>query len=129
MTGTTAVLADPTPWCARFLAPMNAHDPDVAASFYTEDGAWEFTAGPDPWGTNHAGRPAIRQAIADICREVPDIHYELLSAQAGPGHIVMEVLVTGSTRAGARLRYHACDVVTLAGELVAAKRSYRKVVS
>lgn len=129
MTGSITAPADLTAWCARFLAPMNDHDPDAAAQFYTDDGVWEFTVGSRPWGHAHTGRAAIRQAIAEICHDIPDIHYQPIRIQAGPDHVVMEVLVTGTTRQGQRLRYHACDVITLAGERVAVKRSYRKVVS
>ena len=127
--GRTVALADPDRWCAEFLAPLNDHDPDAAANYYAEDGVWEFTVGHQPWGTRYVGRRAIREAIAEICRQVPDISYDLVRHHVGPEHLVMEVLVTGTTVDGEQLHYRACDVVTLIDEKVAAKCSYRKVVS
>lgn len=120
---------DPGAWCAEFLRVWNEHDVEAALETFTPDGAWEFTAGSEPWGEAHVGHPAIRTLLAEILDAVPDVHYELVRHHAGPGHLTMEVRVTGTTEAGERLDYHACDIVTLAGTKVATKRSYRKLVS
>jgi ketosteroid isomerase-like protein len=120
---------DPDRFAAEFLAPWNAHDVDAAVGAFIEDGEWEFTVGSDPWGTVHRGHPALRKAITAVFEAVPDIHYELVRQHAAPGHTTMEVLVTG-TRAGERLNYHACDIVTFAGEgKIRGKRSFRKVIA
>lgn len=116
-------------WSAAFLVPWNDHDVEGAVETFTEDGEWEFTVGPDPWGTTISGRDALRRQIAAIFEAIPDLHYEPVHLQRGPDHLVMEVLVTGTDSSGRKLNYRACDIVTLAGDRVAAKRSYRKVVS
>ena len=40
----------------------------------------------------------------------------------------MELLVTGTLGDGGKARFHARDILTLRDGLIAAKRSYRKVV-
>ena len=42
--------------------------------------------------------------------------------------MVLELLVTGTPRNGAKTRSHACDILTMRDGLIAAKRSYRKMV-
>jgi hypothetical protein len=42
--------------------------------------------------------------------------------------VVVELLVTGTLGDGSKARFHACDILTLRDGLIAAKRSYRKVV-
>jgi len=43
--------------------------------------------------------------------------------------MVVELLVTGTRVDGEELRFHACDILTLAGDKIAGKRSYRKVLA
>jgi len=41
---------------------------------------------------------------------------------------VVELLVIGTLGDGSKAPFHACDILTLRDGLIAAKRSYRKVV-
>jgi ketosteroid isomerase-like protein len=112
-----------------FLAPWNKHDVEGAISMMTPDCVWEYPAGPDPWGNRFSGTAALHRAVANLFEDVPDLHFEVVRYHAGDGHLVIELLVTGTRRDGARLNYQACDVLTLSGSRISAKRSYRKVVS
>jgi hypothetical protein len=44
----------------------------------------------------------------------------------GEDHAVFEFRVTGTPRGGAPFDLHACDILTLRGGMIAAKRAYRK---
>jgi uncharacterized protein (TIGR02246 family) len=112
----------------RFLKPWNDHDADGAMAFMTEDCVWEVPRGCEPHGTRHAGASAVRDAIAGAFRAMPDIQYEVVRSGFGPDLVVVELLVTGTQIDGHRVRFQACDVMTMRGGKVAAKRSYRKVV-
>lgn len=81
-----------------------------------------------PRATRHAVTTALRAAIAGAFKAMPDIRYELVRGSFGPGLVVLELLVTGTQPDGRRVRLQACDVMTMRGNKVAAKRSYRKVV-
>ncbi len=112
----------------RFMKPWNDHDVDGAMAFMTGDCLWEIPRGSGPHGTCFAGAPAVRGAIARAFEAMPDIRYDLVRASFGPDLVVLELEVTGTLPDGRRAKFHACDVMTLRGGKVAAKRSYRKVV-
>jgi ketosteroid isomerase-like protein len=112
----------------RFLAPWNEHDVDGALALMTDDCVWEVPRGSEPHGTLFAGRAAVRSAIAGAFKAVPDIHYQAIRSSFGEQHVVVELLVTGTLRDGTKARFDACDILTLRDGLIAAKRSYRKVV-
>jgi ketosteroid isomerase-like protein len=112
----------------RFLKPWNAHDVAGAMALMTDDCVWEITRGSEPWGTRIEGSKAVRTAIADAFRVMPDIHYELVHSSFGQDFVVVELLVTATLADGRLAKFQACDVMTVRDGKVAAKRSYRKLV-
>lgn len=112
----------------KFLTPWNRHDVDGALSLMTDDCVWEITRGTEAHGTLFRGSCEVRTAIVDAFKMIPNVHYQPLRCHYGKDHVVVELLVTGTQSDGAELRYHACDILTLAGGKIAAKRSYRKVL-
>jgi ketosteroid isomerase-like protein len=112
----------------RFLRPWNAHDVDGAMGFMTDDCVWEITKGSEPHGTRFDGTEAVRAAIDNAFRAVPDIHYELVRSSFGADLVVLELLVSGTFGDRGRTHFHACDVMTMRSGKVAAKRSYRKLL-
>jgi ketosteroid isomerase-like protein len=112
----------------RFMKPWNEHDVHGAMAFMTDDCIWEIPRGSKPYGTRFEGMEAVRGAIDNAFRAVPDIHYELIRSSFGTDLVVLELLVSGTFGDGPRVKFHACDVMTMRGGKVAAKRSYRKLV-
>ncbi|TWS99399.1 nuclear transport factor 2 family protein [Reyranella sp. CPCC 100927] len=111
----------------KMLAAWNAHDVDGAMALMMEDCVWEIPRGSAPHGTLFQGANEVRAAIADAFRAIPDIQYQSLRSCFGSGHVVMELLVTGTLADGTAARFHACDILTMVDGKIAAKRSYRKV--
>lgn len=112
----------------KFLEPWNAHDVDGAMALMTDDCLWEITRGSEPYGTRIEGSKAVRTAIADAFRAMPDIHYEPVHCSFGQDLVVVELLVTGTLAGGRPAKFQACDVMTVREGRVSAKRSYRKLV-
>jgi ketosteroid isomerase-like protein len=112
----------------RFLAPWNRHDIDGALALMTDDCVWEVTRGSEPHGTLFEGPSAVRSAIAGAFEMLPDIYYQPIRSLFGEEHVVVELLVSGTLRDGTKTTFHACDILTMREGLIAAKRSYRKVV-
>ena len=112
----------------RFLEPWNAHDVEGALALMTDDCLWEITRGSEPHGTRFEGTTAVRAAIADAFRALPDIHYEPVHCTFGQDLVVVELLVTATLAGGKPAKFQACDVMTMREGKVAAKRSYRKLV-
>jgi ketosteroid isomerase-like protein len=112
----------------RFLAPWNRHDVDGALALMTDDCVWEITRGSEPHGALFEGPSAVRSAIAGAFEALPDIQYQPIRSLFDEDHVVVELLVTGTLRDGTKAKFHACDILTMREGLIAAKRSYRKVV-
>jgi ketosteroid isomerase-like protein len=112
----------------RFLAPWNRHDVDGALALMTDDCVWEVTRSSEPHSTLFEGPSAVRSAIAGAFEMLLDIHYQPIRSLFGEQHVVVELLVTGTLRDGTKTRFHACDILTMRDGLIAAKRSYRKVL-
>lgn len=113
---------------SRFLEPWNAHDVEGAMALMTDDCIWEITRGAQPHGTRFEGAEAVRGAVANAFKAMPDIAYDLVHASFGPDLVVAELLVTATLLGGETARFQACDVMTVRDGKVAAKRSYRKLV-
>lgn len=112
----------------RFMRPWNDHDVEGAMALMSEDCLWETPRGQEPYGTRFDGAAAVRSAIGNAFKTMPDIRYELVSCNFGADLIVLELLVTGNSTEGRPMRFQACDVMTMRDGKVAAKRSYRKVI-
>lgn len=112
----------------KFLEPWTAHDVASAMALMTDDCVWEITRGSEPWGTRIEGSKAVRAAITDAFRAMPDIHYELVHSSFGRDFVVVELLVTATLADGRPAKFQACDIMTVRDGKVAAKRSYRKLV-
>ena len=112
----------------RFMTPWNAHDVDGAMALMTDDCSWEVPRGVQPHGTHFEGSQAVRAAIANAFKAMPDIAYELIHTSFGPDLVVLELLVTGTLADGRKAKFQACDVMTVRDGKVAEKRSYRNVV-
>ena len=50
----------------EFAKAWNRHDGDALVSMMTEDGVFETYAGPEPYGTRHQGRAALRAAFSGL---------------------------------------------------------------
>jgi ketosteroid isomerase-like protein len=117
-------------FAVKFLDPWNAHDKQAVLAEFTDDFEWQFTTGTDPNGTIYRGKAQIGDALDRLFDAVPDIHYEIVDLHEGPGHLIMELLVTGNNReTGASLNFQACDIVMFDGDQLLEKRSYRKLVN
>src|SRR5262245_49576141 len=112
----------------RFLEPWNRNDVDGALALMTDDCVWEVTRGREPHGTLYTGQTAVRSAIVEAFKALPDVNYQPVRNSFGEDHVVVELLVTGTLGDGSKARFHACDILTLRDGLIAAWRAYRKVV-
>jgi taurine dehydrogenase small subunit len=60
----------------RFLAPWNRHHVDGALALMTDDCVGEVTRGREPHSTLYTGRAAVRSAIVEALKALPDINYQ-----------------------------------------------------
>ena len=70
----------------RFLEPWNRHDVDGALALMTDDCVWEVTRGREPHGTLYTGQTAVRSAIVEAFKALPDVNYQPVRNSFGEDH-------------------------------------------
>lgn len=112
-------------------AAFNSRDVDRIVSFFTEDAVFCLARGPEPVGRTLAGKAAIRQALADRFKAIPDMRWEheeyILVPDAD--RAVSIWTVRGKGRDGEDLNYQGCDIYTFNKDgLIAHKNTFWKQV-
>ncbi len=115
-----------TEFLQAFTDAWNRHDIDALMSFMTDDCVFEAVAGPEPCGTRHDGRAAVRRAFAQAWESFPDAHWgngrHLVSGDRG----VTEWTFSGTAADGTRLVANGCDLFTFRDGRIAVKNAFRK---
>ena len=115
---------------AAAVAPSKTLEPDspevVGKLEFLDDVVFEASFGKDPWGTRMIGKPDVREFLLEMFARIPDVRWDEVRHFACPELAVVEWLTTGTPRGGARYEVEGCDILTLRGGKIAAKRSYRK---
>jgi len=110
------------------LAAFNRHDLDRIMEFFADDCVLLMPRGPEPWGQRFEGKPEVRKALASRFDGIPNVHYgddhHWISGSRG----VSQWTLTGTTRAGIRVRVQGLDVFEFRGKKIVKKDSYWKIV-
>src|SRR5690349_21026076 len=93
---------------SALVAAFNAHDLDQIMQFFIDDCVRETPRGPEPWGTRHTGREAVRQGLAARFAGIPDVRYGEDEHWLCGDHAVSTWLLTGTTTAGEPIRVRGC---------------------
>lgn len=109
---------------------FNAHDLDRIMTFFSDDCILEMPRGDRPWGSRFEGKRAVRDALANRFKGLPDVHYgnaeHFVDSAADTG--ISKWTLTGTTREGARKELRGCDFYTFRDGMVIRKDSYWKIV-
>ena len=110
----------------RFNRVWNGHDIDGILAMMTDDVIFEASFGKDPWGSRVVGKPALRAFLEQMIERIPDVRWDEIRHFAHPDLVTVEWLTSGTPRGGAPYKVEGCDILTIRGGRIAAKRSYRK---
>ena len=110
----------------RFNEVWNGHAIEGILEMMTDDVVFEASFGKDPWGTRITGKPAVTAFLEDMFDRIPDIRWDEIRHFAHPDQVTVEWLTSGSPRGGTPYKVEGCDILTIRGGKIAAKRSYRK---
>jgi ketosteroid isomerase-like protein len=102
------------------------HDVDAILDCFTEDGIFDITQGPDPWGERFQGKPAIRKALESLFAAIPDVQFTGGSEWVAGDRGTSEWVCVGTTPKGRAIRVNGCDLFTFRDGLIAKKDSYFK---
>jgi hypothetical protein len=110
----------------EFGEAWNKNDPDLVASYFTEDGSFHSSAGAEPHGRTYIGQDGIRQAVRDFDTRYPGGQFQNLEVfVAGDVGILQWELVVPDG-AGGETRTVGCDLLELRGDRVHRKSAFQK---
>lgn len=93
-------------------AAFNSRDVDSIVSFFAEDGVFCLARGPEAVGRTLKGRAAIRKALADRFKQIPDMRWEHEEYILAGDRAISIWTVRGKGADGETLNYQGCDIYT-----------------
>jgi ketosteroid isomerase-like protein len=112
----------------QLVAAFNAHDLDAIMAFFADDCELLMPRGKDPWGTRYVGKGAVREGLATRFAGVPDVRYGDAEHWVAGNLGVSRWLLTGTTKAGNKLRVRGVDLYESRDGKITRKDSYWKIV-
>ena len=112
----------------RFSAAWNAHDVEALIDCMTDDGIFQASAGPLPFGAAAVGRDALRQAYVSVWQTYPDAQWTRARHFAVGADACSQWIFTGTKADGTRIEVEGCDLFTIRDGRIAVKNSFRKQV-
>ena len=112
----------------RLSAGFARHDVDAILDTFAEDGRFEITRGPDPWGERFQGKPAIRKALEQLFAGIADVQFVDATSWVKGDRGTSEWTCVGTTAKGRPIRVRGCDLFEFRNGLITCKDSYFKQV-
>jgi len=111
---------------AEFGAAWNSHNADLVASFFTDDGAYYASVGPDALGKSYVGKEAIRRGVQAFFDRFPDGKFENLKVVVAGDIGTFEWDFVATNANGQLVRTAGCDLLEFVGDKVSKKNAFRK---
>lgn len=112
----------------RLSAGFVAHDVDAILDCFTDDGIFDVTEGPDPWGERYQGKIAIRSALEGLFKVLPDVQFTESVHWVAGDRGTSEWTCVATTPKGRAMRVRGCDLFEFRGGLITRKDSYFKKI-
>jgi ketosteroid isomerase-like protein len=110
-------------------AAFNSRDVERIVAFFAEDGVFCLSRGPEPVGRTLAGKAAIRKALADRFKVIPDMRWENEEYILAGDRAISVWTVRGKSADGEELDYLGCDIYTFnASDKIIHKNTFWKQV-
>ena len=110
-------------------AAFNSRDVDRIVDCFAEDATFCLARGPEAVGRTLKGKAAIRKALADRFRQIPDMRWENEEyILGGPDRAISLWTVRGRGSDGEDLNYQGCDIYRFQGDKIIAKNTFWKIV-
>ncbi len=104
------------------------HDVDAILDCFTEDGIFDITEGPEPWGERFQGKGEIRKALESLFTTLPDVQFINATSWVAGDRGVSEWTCVATTPKGRALRVRGCDLFELRDGRITRMDSYFKKV-
>ena len=109
-----------------FFDACNDHDVDRIAGFFTPDGIYQASAGPDDDGTTFHGIDEVGRGFAAFFAMYPDGHYTNIDIQVSGDRGIASWTFTGTPASGVPMSYRGVDLFRFEGAHIALKDAFRK---
>ena len=110
-----------------FFDSWDAHDVDTIVSYFTPDGPYYASIGPDDAGTSFHGTDELRRGVAAFLATYGDVHYtDLVLGMSGDERAFASWTFHGIGPDGLPMTYRGVDLFRFEGDLIAVKDAYRK---
>ena len=109
-------------------AAFNSRDVDRIVDCFTEDAVFYLARGPEPVGRPLRGKAAIRTALADRFKQIPDMRWDHEEYILAGNRAVSVWTVRGRGNDGERLEYQGCDIYTFRGDKIVHKNTFWKII-
>ena len=106
----------------RYMVAVDAGDIETVMTTWAEDGVLEWVRGTE------VGKAAIRKALADRFKQIPDMRWEGQEYILAGDQAVSLWMVRGRGSDGEELNYQGCDIYRLEGDKIIDKNTFWKIV-
>jgi ketosteroid isomerase-like protein len=110
----------------EFGAAWNSGDADLVASYFTDDGVYHASVGPDPLGRSYIGKEEVRRGAGVFFARFPGARFHKLKADVSGDLGTFEWEFTYKDDDGVEKNVVGCDVLRFRGNKVVYKSGYRK---
>jgi ketosteroid isomerase-like protein len=109
-------------------AAFNSRDVERIVSYFAEDAVFCLARGPEPVGRTLRGKAAIRKALSDRFRQIPDMRWDGQEYILAGNQAVSIWTVRGKGADGEDLNYQGCDIYRFRGDRIIEKNTFWKIV-
>jgi len=110
----------------EFQAAWNAHDIERIVAFFTPDGAYLGSVGPDDDGTAFRGIDEVRRGVTAFLTMYPDAHYSDVRSLLVGDRGVVQWTFSGTPASGTPITYRGVDMFEFVGDRIRLKDAFRK---
>ena len=112
----------------RISAAFNSRDVERIVECFAEDGVFCLARGPESVGRTLTGKAAIRKALADRFKQIPDMRWENEDYILAGDRAISIWTVRGRGADGEELNYQGCDIYRFADDKIIHKNTFWKIV-
>ena len=109
-------------------AAFNSRDVERIVECFAEDGVFCLARGPESVGRTLKGKAAIRKALADRFKQIPDMRWENEDYILAGDRAISIWTVRGRGADGEDLNYQGCDIYRFEGDKIIHKNTFWKIV-
>ena len=112
----------------QISAAFNSRDVERIVDCFAEDGVFCLARGLEAVGRTLKGKVAIRKALADRFKQIPDMRWENEEYILAGDRAISIWTVRGRGTDGEELNYQGCDIYRFRGDKIIHKNTFWKIV-